>query len=133
MTGHAREAIDDRGGPGGLERVADDLDRPGFDSLILIINEQICLQTIGQIEDNFAARMAERLAWEGVALKFRAQGEAEDVARAVVGLEVVTLPVGAEGARVAIDQAVLARDAAGGEAGAGEAVAEEVAAGIHMQ
>ena len=74
VAGHAREAGDDRRRAGRLERVADDLDRAGVDPLVLGVDQQVALQAVGQVEDDLAAGVLERLARERVAVEGRPEG-----------------------------------------------------------
>ena len=70
--------------PDGLERVADDVDRPGVDPIALGVDQQVALQAVGQVEDDLAAGVLERLAGERVAGEGRAEREAEQVAGPLV-------------------------------------------------
>jgi hypothetical protein len=130
---HARQPVDDRRRAGGLERIADDLNGPFLDPLARPVGEEIALQSVRQVENHLAAIALEGHFFERISVELRPQRAAKQVARALVGLEIVASPVSAMHGIVPVDQAVLIRHTAGRKPGPHQLAALEVGLGIDAQ
>src|SRR4051812_7769718 len=80
VAGHARQAGDDRGGAGRLERVADDLDRADVEPPPPGADQQVALKAVREVEDDLSAGVLERLEGERIGGEVRPEREPEEVA-----------------------------------------------------
>ena len=81
---------------GGMPAVVSLLEKSGIDPAVLAINQHVCLKTVGQIEDDLATVMIERLFDKSITGENRTKWELGENRSTVIRLEIVALPIGSK-------------------------------------